>query len=347
MTKATATFFAPRLFFIQRSAARAAATWTAIAFGCCVAILACSSSAGALSARAAAAQPPAVQAPIGPSVRPGIQTWIGRRIIPAHRDVLLHNGTAVVGPIAEVVVRVEDARDNQLLLRSLGRAGWIAVGDAVPLEEAVAYFTAKIKQNPADSDAYQRRGCAWFTLERYDPSLADYTEAIRLDPNSPALYNARAIAWCRKREYAKALEDYAAAGKLEPGNALVRYNAGNVWLRTGNYARALAGYDQAIRLDPKLGWAYDARAMLLASCQDPKLRNGREAVRSATTACELDGWKESPQLETLAAAYAESGDFASAVQWQTRAMERMPPEAKNDSESRLQLYRAGQPYRLR
>jgi len=127
----------------------------------------------------------------------------------------------------------------------------------------------------------------------------------------------------------------------------VRYNEGNVWSRTGNYARALASYDEAIRLDPKLGWAYDARAMLLASCQDPRLRNGGEAVRSAQTACELDGWKESPQLETLAAAYAESGDFALAVRWQTRAMEMMPPEAKSDSASRVQLYRAGQPYRLR
>jgi len=347
MTKATAIFFAPRRFFIQRSAARAAAAWPAIAFGYCVAILAWSSSAGPDSAPAAAAQPPVVQAPVGPSVQPAGEAWIGKRIIPAHRDVQLHSGTAVVGPIAEVVVRVEDARDNQLLVRSLGRAGWIAVAEAVPLEEAVAYFTAKIKQNPADSDAYQRRGSAWFTLEQYDPSLADYTEAIRLDPRSPALYNARAIAWCRKREYAKALADYAIAGKLEPGNALVRYNEGNVWSRTGNYARALASYDEAIRLDPKLGWAYDARAMLLASCQDPRLRNGGEAVRSAQTACELDGWKESPQLETLAAAYAESGDFALAVRWQTRAMEMMPPEAKSDSASRVQLYRAGQPYRLR
>jgi len=148
MTKATAIFFAPRRFFIQRSAARAAAAWPAIAFGYCVAILAWSSSAGPDSAPAAAAQPPVVQAPVGPSVQPAGEAWIGKRIIPAHRDVQLHSGTAVVGPIAEVVVRVEDARDNQLLVRSLGRAGWIAVAEAVPLEEAVAYFTAKIKQNP-------------------------------------------------------------------------------------------------------------------------------------------------------------------------------------------------------
>ena len=280
--------------------------------------------------------------------RHGREFWIGKRVIPAHRNVQFTDGTtAVVGTIMEVVVQIEDARENQFLVRSLGRAGWMAAAEAIPLEDAVVFFTARIQHDPSDSDAYHRRGCAWFALDKFDQALADYTQAIRLDTTSPAFYNARAIAWCRKQQYDNALDDYAMAMHLEPANAVVHYNEGHVWSQKGNYAQALASYEEAIRLEPKLGWAYDARAMLLASCQDPRFRNGREAVQSALTACELHQWKEAPQIETLAAAYAEAGDFHEAVRWQKRAMELAPPEVKSAAWSRLQLYLAGQSYRLR
>jgi tetratricopeptide (TPR) repeat protein len=50
-------------------------------------------------------------------------------------------------------------------------------------------------------------------------------------------------------------------------------------------------------------------------------------------------------LDTLAAAYAEAGDFDKAVQWQEKAIELAPEEAKNHYRSRLDLYKSGRPYR--
>jgi hypothetical protein len=69
-------------------------------------------------------------------------------------------------------------------------------------------------------------------------------------------------------------------------------------------------------------------------------------VASATRACELTGWKNAGVLDTLAAASAEAGDFASAVKWQTRAIELLPGQERNkDLRSRLDLYQHQQPYR--
>jgi serine/threonine-protein kinase len=86
--------------------------------------------------------------------------------------------------------------------------------------------------------------------------------------------------------------------------------------------------------------------MIMASCSEAKYRDGKKAVEFATIACELTDWNRSIYLDTLAAAYAEAGDFDAAVRWQSRAIEIVSDETqKGDYRRRLALYQAGRPYR--
>jgi hypothetical protein len=51
-------------------------------------------------------------------------------------------------------------------------------------------------------------------------------------------------------------------------------------------------------------------------------------------------------LDTLAAAYAESGDFESARKWQTKAIELLTDEPEQDEiRKRIELYQQRKPYR--
>ena len=50
-------------------------------------------------------------------------------------------------------------------------------------------------------------------------------------------------------------------------------------------------------------------------------------------------------LDTLAAAYAEAGEFGKAVEWQQKAVAMAPENVKPDFRARLELYEAGKPYR--
>jgi tetratricopeptide (TPR) repeat protein len=73
----------------------------------------------------------------------------------------------------------------------------------------------------------------------------------------------------------------------------------------------------------------------------PKYRDGAKAVRYATKACELMEWHDAGAIDTLAAAYAETGDFDKAIQFQKRADEM---DTRADP-ARLALYEKHQPAR--
>jgi tetratricopeptide (TPR) repeat protein len=98
-------------------------------------------------------------------------------------------------------------------------------------------------------------------------------------------------------------------------------------------------------LAPQLAKALSSLAWIYATHPDIAIRNGRKATEYATSACELSEWKSSSHLESLAAAFAERGDFTSAVQWQERSIQTAPPEQQAGLASRLRLYQSAAPYR--
>ncbi len=88
-----------------------------------------------------------------------------------------------------------------------------------------------------------------------------------------------------------------------------------------------------------LGW-------YLATCPDDKLRDGEEARARAYTACEGSNWRDPKDLDVVAAAYAECGQFEDAVKWQTKALELARESNKGPYRQRLELYQAHKPYHL-
>jgi hypothetical protein len=63
-------------------------------------------------------------------------------------------------------------------------------------------------------------------------------------------------------------------------------------------------------------------ARLLATCPDDRVRSAARAVQLAERASRMTGDGESEVLDTLAAAYAEAGDFDRAVATADRAAAR-------------------------
>jgi tetratricopeptide (TPR) repeat protein len=253
---------------------------------------------------------------------------------------------------------------------------WSGKGD---LSKALADFDRAIALDPSDTLSLVSRGFAWDEMKEYDKAIADHTEAIRRDPRHAEAFLCRGFVWSHKGEFEKALADYNEAVRLKPTDAFTHYNRGLcrldmkdfdsansdftdairfdrtqatayayrgiAWCAHGDYDKATADFSDAIRLKPNLVLAHDQLALLLATCPDEKHRDGTRAVQLATKAYELTAWRGGRQVATLAAAYAEAGDFGNAVKWQERVLERAPEGEKEGARSRLNLYQSGKPYR--
>jgi len=214
------------------------------------------------------------------------------------------------------------------------------------LEEAATHYAEALRLNPGHADARNNLGLELFRQGEYEAAAARFAEALRLDPgHAKAHYNLGSVLDSQGKLEAAATH-YAEALRLNPGHADAHNNLGVVLFRQGKYEAAAAQYTEALRLNPGDGGACNNRAMIMAACPEAKYRDGERAVEFATRACELTEWKMPGFLDTLAAAYAEAGDFDAAVTWQTRAIGCLTDERKKDDyRSRLVLYQARKPYR--
>ena len=172
-----------------------------------------------------------------------------------------------------------------------------------------------------------------------------------MDPIYIEAYANRGLAWGRKGEYDKAMADFNEALRLDPNQADAYFNRAVCWGSKGEYGKAAADYSQAIAVDPGFAAAYNNLAWLQATCPEEKYRDGKKAVENALRVRQLDGGKDWHHLDTLAAAYAESGDFEQASQWQEKAItlmagdKRATEKDKEGLRRHLELYKAKKPYR--
>jgi tetratricopeptide (TPR) repeat protein len=141
--------------------------------------------------------------------------------------------------------------------------------------------------------------------------------------------------------------DYDRVIRIIPKDADDYAVRGRAYFKKGNYKEAASAFEKALQLSPNNDSALGRLALFRATCPDASLRNGKEAIRMSMRACELTGWKEPAAIFTLAAAYAEIGDFNQAVKYQTQGIEMSSaygPVLKEERE-RLALYRDHKPWR--
>ena len=251
------------------------------------------------------------------------------------------------------------------------------------VDEALTAYQKAVALSPSHADAHAELGTLLLGQNQVPEAIRHLREAVRLKPDLGSALNRLGIALAQQGQIAEAKENFRKATHIPAAAAEAYYDLGVTAGNEGNMAEAVSDYERSFELDPAAPLTVGAlvsvhlmqhrladairvlRAATAASPNDPrlantlawflatmpdeKLRDGPKALELARRAVELTNGQDPTTLRTLAAAYAETGDFDQAIQTAQRAIELAV--ALQDSElagalrTQFDLYRAGRPYR--
>ena len=215
------------------------------------------------------------------------------------------------------------------------------------LDEALYDFTKAIELDPHNAYSYYERAIVQEIKRDYDKAILDYTYSIKLKEDFDTAYFFRGIVREKKGELENAIKDYSQAINISPKDSMYLFKRGLAKHNLGQYKESVEDYEKAINLDPKNLQAYNNYSWLLSTCPSEEIRDGKKAFALAKKAIEIE--KNASTLDTLAAAYAELGDFDSAIEIQYGVIsslkkntgKKVPPEVVN----RLKAYKMKLPWR--
>ena len=186
--------------------------------------------------------------------------------------------------------------------------------------EAIAQFNESLRLNPRYAKAHYNLGMALADTGQVTPAAAHFAEVTRLTPTDAAAHNSLGALLAQQGRYAEATQRFLAALKLQPDNPRSHFNLAKALLQQGQTAAAIAHYRVAVELEPAWPAALNSLAQVLATHPDRRFRDGATAVRLAEKANQLTRDPQPVLLNTLAAAYAEAGQFAAAQRMAEQAL---------------------------
>ena len=252
-----------------------------------------------------------------------------------------------LGKLHSIQYRADKDEKGRIQVNQQGVPVWVSKDDLVRLQDAVDYYTKMLDADPNNDLWFAFRGWARFRAGQRAEALKDYAEAIRLLPKAPHWYNNRGLIQLESKNIDDAIADFTTSIELEPENELVYRNRAMAYARKKNFAKAVEDYGKVVRLNADSAIGQNGLAWLLSTAPDSNVRDGKRAIGAARKACELTKFKNGGYLDTLAAAYAEVGDFKSAVEWQQKALKAggIPLKDLDEAKKRLELFKMKKPYR--
>jgi len=247
------------------------------------------------------------------------------------------------------------------------------------LKAALHEMDQAYKLDPGNPAVLLLRATVYQELGEKDKALADVDQALRLEPDlgSAARLRAQILAeagkldqavagmerfakahpkdlagrlqlaslYAMQKKNAKAIEIYGAILAEKPDQWMALRARADTLLNIGKHAEAIADYEKALAQQTDDSGILNNLAWVLATSPDDKIRDGKRAIKLATKACELTDYKLPHILSTLAAAYAETGDFQTARKWSQKAVDIGDKQHQDSLKKELESYKANKPWR--
>jgi arylsulfatase A-like enzyme/Tfp pilus assembly protein PilF len=192
-------------------------------------------------------------------------------------------------------------------------------------------------------------GTAAAATGRLQEAIDHYRDYLQLRPQDHEALNNLASVLSRQGNLEEAIRQWQEALRLKPDYFKAHYNLAGAFYKKGELQLAVKHWNEAVRTQPDAAEVLNNLAWVLATNDNERLRDPQRAARLARRACELTEFKHAGYLDTLAAAYAATGDFARATEIAHKALTLAQAAHQEDLAAkirqRLQLYDQGQCYR--
>jgi tetratricopeptide (TPR) repeat protein len=217
------------------------------------------------------------------------------------------------------------------------------------MERAIAEARRAIELGPENFSAYRLLMRCLVESERYNEAATFGPEWLAVSPFDVAAHSSVAVAMAQTGDLVTAARQLGYVMMLQPNAEEALAQLHQIVLSMVKAPDGLQQLRDIATNAPDSPRMLDELAWLLATYPDSNLRDGAEAIRLAERACALTDRRVPALLATLAAAYAETGDFSRGVAAGEEALTRGQAIGDADSvklsENILMALRADLPYR--
>jgi arylsulfatase A-like enzyme len=214
-------------------------------------------------------------------------------------------------------VDIDPARQAELV--ALGYVG-SDVGRAFDDVATLALRGPDAGDMAADVEALKEAWTAIQALRDYEDGVRRFQSLRERHPESPSVLRGEAMALLELGRGPEARPLLQQLLEFEPCSTEPRQRLALLYAAERNFAEQRAVLRRGVEACPdNLGFRNNL-VYLLATCPDAEIRDGAEAVRLAKPLLEAGGQPDFHHIDSVAAAYAESGDFTRAARLGRRAV---------------------------
>ncbi|HJT45768.1 MAG TPA: tetratricopeptide repeat protein [Chthoniobacterales bacterium] len=186
-------------------------------------------------------------------------------------------------------------------------------------------------------------------IGRLDEALNELRQATNLRPDFPDAHYNYGVVLFRKGDIDAAIKEWRATLTLHPNDPGTNTSLANALVHQGLYREAVAHYEVALRSEPDSAMPLNNLAWILSAGPDESVRDGRRAMELAVRLNRVTQQKNPFFIRTLAAAYAEAGQFDKAVDTSQTASGLADAQGQHQLAAKIEeetsLYREHRPFR--
>jgi protein O-mannosyl-transferase len=244
--------------------------------------------------------------------------------------------------------------DNDVALTNLGTS----LMERGQLDEALSYFqTALAVRSRSEHRHYSLSlalihdsvGNVLARKSRLDEAIVHLRQATEIRPDYPNAHYNLGTALFQKGDLDGAIAQWRTTLSIHPYDAGAHTSLGNALVQKGLLGEAVDHYEQALQSEPDSILPLNNLAWVMSTGPDDSLRSNEIAVKLAMKANQLSKESNPVFLRTLAAAYAQAGQFEKAIETARRASEQANAQGVRDLVLQIQedvdLYQRRTPLR--